>query len=90
MGRQVVQSVGSVDLVQFGNKVLVASPAQLQPFKDAIVLKINSPGTAEIVETNGFGNYGEEVILIADSAGMTKELNFAGTTMLPESESTVI
>ena len=74
---------GATDLVAMGGKVLIASPGEDDPFKDAGELTPTGPDAARITRATGFGNYGQTASLIRDRAGRVSAVMLAGTRLLP-------
>ena len=75
---------GATDLVPMGDKVMVASPALMNPFMDASELAISSRDRGRIGLANGFGSHGESVRRVRGRGGKVGELWLGGTRLLPE------
>ncbi len=75
---------GTTDLVPMGNKVLIATPGQANPFADAGELTITGPDTARVTQATGFGGFGQSAALVRNRAGRITELVLAGMHLLPQ------
>jgi D-alanyl-D-alanine carboxypeptidase len=80
---------GAVDLLPMADKVLVATPAMLNPFMDATEIeagKRDRHGDAQgrIALAGAFGSHGEPVRLTRDAGGKAAEFWLAGGKLLPE------
>ena len=76
---------GASDLVPVGQgKVLVAIPAQAQPFFDATVIEVDGADTGKVVEAQAFGDLGEPVRCVRDSNGSFASVWIGGKHQLRE------
>ncbi|PNG27292.1 serine hydrolase domain-containing protein [Methylocella silvestris] len=75
---------GARDLVPMGDKVLVALPAQLNPFADVSELTSCGAGAATITKAGGFGNFGEPARLVRSDKGEVSEVWLAGDRLQSE------
>lgn len=75
---------GALDLVPMGRTVQIAVPDQMQPFADAGELTVDSPTTARISRSNGFGSHGEPAIRTLGPDGTATALRLGGAELLPE------
>lgn len=76
----------ALDLVPMGNRVLVATPALLNPFLDAGELAISGPDHGHIAQAPGLGNHGEPVRRRRGADGTVEEVWLGGTRLLPEAQ----
>jgi CubicO group peptidase (beta-lactamase class C family) len=77
---------GAVDLVPVGNKVLVATPAFLNPFLDASELAVTGHDHGRIALAGGFASHGEPTRLVRGGRGRVTELWLGGGKLLPEAK----
>ncbi len=75
---------GAGDWLPMGNRVLVATPAWLNPLLDATEIVPTGRDRGRIDQAGGYGNYGEAVSLQRGANGKVKEVQFAGFRLLPE------
>jgi D-alanyl-D-alanine carboxypeptidase len=75
---------GAVDLVPVGRKVLVASPARLEPFAEASELDVVNATDGRIVLADGFSSHGEPVVRTIGSNGAPTRLTLGGAELVPE------
>jgi len=74
---------GAGDWLPMGNRVLVATPAWLNPLMDASEIVPSSRDEGRI-EAAGYANHGEAVRRIRDGRGRVKEVQFAGFRLQSE------
>ena len=77
------------DIVRLGGDLLVVDPDLLDPIADASRLEAVDAGDADgdelrIVDTGGYGSFGERVRYEWDEAGTARRVRFAGAWLLPE------
>ena len=75
---------GPTDLVPMGDKVLLASPGQNNPFLKAPELTITGTDTARITQAGAFHSFGEPARLVRGKGGKVVELRVAGGVALSE------
>ncbi|ACK49108.1 beta-lactamase [Methylocella silvestris BL2] len=75
---------GATDLTPMGHKVLVALPAQLNPFADVSELTPCGADAATITKAGGFGNFGEPARLVRNDKGDVSEVWLAGDRLQSE------
>ncbi len=75
---------GPLDAVPIGDKVIMANPALLNPFMDAIEIAVDGRQRGRIVEANAFANYGEAASLIRGKSRRAHGLQLGGVRLLPE------
>jgi CubicO group peptidase (beta-lactamase class C family) len=75
---------GAFDLLPVGDKVLVASPALLNPVLDASELKITGRDSGDIALAGSFANHGEKVRRVRDGRGKVSEFWLAGGKLVSE------
>ena len=78
MDRQVWNSGEAVDLVAFGNRVLVAQPDRLDPFKAADEITLTEEHQGTISLSGGYGIHGEPARLERGRDGKVNEVWFGG------------
>ncbi len=71
-------SAEAVDLVAFGNRVLVAQPSLLDPFKDADEITVTGQRQGTISLSGGYGIHGEPARLECSRDGKVNEVWFGG------------
>jgi hypothetical protein len=69
---------GATDLVPIGNRVIVASPALLNPLLDATEIEVTGRDAGRIVLAPGFRSYGEAVRRTRTKAGTITDIWVAG------------
>ncbi len=72
------------DLVPFADKVLVANPAQFDPFFDASEIAVEGPDHGRIARASGFGSPGETARLARDDAGALESVWIGGAHLVTE------
>lgn len=72
---------GAVDLVPVGSKVLVATPALLNPFMDASEISVAGRHRGVLSLAQGFGSHGEPAELVIGRGGKAKEVKLAGSRL---------
>lgn len=72
------------DLVPFADTVLIANPAQFDPFSDASEITIEGPDLGRIGKASGFGSPGEPARLLRDGTGAVDSVQLGGTHLLSE------
>jgi CubicO group peptidase (beta-lactamase class C family) len=77
---------GAFDLLPVGDKVLVASPALLNPVLDASELTVTGRDSGDIALAGSFGNHGEKVRRVRDGRGKVTEFWLAGGKLVSESK----
>jgi len=77
---------GTVDLLPMGRKVLVATPAFLNPLMDASELQITGRDSGRIALASGTASHGERIRRVRDARGRVKEVWLAGGKLLPEAQ----
>jgi len=75
---------GAVDLVPMGAKVLVASPALLNPFADASEIKVIGRDDGRVALANGYAGHGEPARLVRNRRGRVTEFRLGGGRLLSE------
>lgn len=75
---------GALDTVPMGDRVVLASPAQLAPVADASEIVLSRPLEGRIAAASGFGSYGEPARLTLSAEGVPQRLTLGGTELLPE------
>ncbi len=75
---------GTVDFLPAGDRVLLASPGQLNPLADAGIVKVLGRDRGQIESDGGFGNHGEEVRLERTPKGAVRSVIHAGTKLVSE------
>jgi CubicO group peptidase (beta-lactamase class C family) len=76
---------GCFDLVPMGEKVLVATPALLDPFMDASEIAVSGRDQGRVAEAGGFASFGEEVRRIR-KRGKVAEIYATGSMLRSEAE----
>ena len=76
----------ALDLVPMGNRVLVATPALLNPIADASELAISGADKGHVALATGLANHGEAVRRRRGANGTIEEVWLGGTRLLPEKE----
>ena len=66
------------DLVPFGDRVLVASPGQLDPFAGADQITVTGKNSGFISESGGYWSYGEDARLVMTKDSKVKEVWLGG------------
>jgi CubicO group peptidase (beta-lactamase class C family) len=74
----------AVDLVPMGGQVLVAAPAQANPFADVSELSVTGPDEAVIRKAGGFGSHGETARLMRGRGGKVTSVVIAGGKLVDE------
>lgn len=77
---------GVSDLVPVGDKVLVATPALLNPFLDASELEIAGRDRGRVALAGGFINHGEPVRRVRTARAANAELWLGGVKLVPEAK----
>ncbi len=77
-------SFGAGDWLPMGNRVLVATPAWLNPLFDASEIVPTGRDSGRIEQAAGYANHGEAVTLYRGANGKVREVQFAGFRLLPE------
>jgi D-alanyl-D-alanine carboxypeptidase len=72
------------DLVAFADKVLLANPAQFDPFFDASTIAVEAPDRGRIVKGSGFGSPGETARLMRDATGKVDSVWIGAAQFIPE------
>jgi D-alanyl-D-alanine carboxypeptidase len=67
-----------------GNRVLISTPAQLNPLADAAEVEVTGPDARRIALATGIGHHGETVSRRRGAGGEVEEIRFAGIRLLPE------
>jgi D-alanyl-D-alanine carboxypeptidase len=75
---------GAFDLLPVGDKVLIASPALLNPVLDASELAVESRDKGRIALAGGFANHGETVRRVRDGRGKVTEFWLSGARLVGE------
>lgn len=75
---------GAIDLVPMGDKVLVATPVNFNPFIDASEIAVRGRDSGWVKLAGGFANHGEPVRLVRDKRGGLREFWLSGAKLLPE------
>lgn len=76
----------AVDFVAKGKKMYCASPNSWHPFYYADEIEKIGQDTFNIIKSNSYGHEGELVKFTLDSSSAVKEVNFAGSKLLPEAQ----
>jgi len=74
------------DLVPIGDRVLVAAPAQVNPFADASELEISAADEGRIALAPGQRSHGEPVRRTRAAGGEVEEVWLGGTRLVPEAK----
>ncbi len=74
----------AVDLVAIGDRVLVANPAQPNPFADVPELTVTGADEARIARAGGFASHGEAARLVRGRTGKVNAVFLAGAKLLDE------
>jgi CubicO group peptidase (beta-lactamase class C family) len=77
---------GCFDLVPMGERVMVATPALLDPFMDASEVEVAGRDKGRVAEAGGFASFGEEVRLIR-KRGRVAEVYATGSRLQNEEQS---
>ena len=77
-------TMGAVDLVPAGNRVLAANPHLIQPFMDASEIEIAGRDTGRISLANGYASHGQAVRRSRNAAGAVTDIWLAGANLKRE------
>ena len=72
------------DLIPFGNRVIVASPSQLDPFSDADEITVTSMDQGFISLAKALNSYGEEARLMSGKGTQVREVWLGGKRLVTE------
>ena len=75
---------GTEDLVPFGDKVMLAAPALLNPFSGAEEITVTARDKGTISLGGGYGSHGEDARLVRGRDGRVKEVQLGGACLVPE------
>ncbi|MSP49620.1 MAG: class A beta-lactamase-related serine hydrolase [Alphaproteobacteria bacterium] len=75
---------GCFDYVPVGDRVMVATPALLDPFMDASEIEVTGRAKGRVVLAGGFASHGEEVSRKLSKSGRTLEVKMTGMRLLDE------
>ena len=79
---------GPSDLVPAGDRVVVASPALMNPLAKMPELTVTGVDEAVISYAGGFGSFGEPAALVRDSSGAVVEVRMGGSRLMSEADLT--
>ncbi len=74
---------GAVDLVPFGQQVMVANPVLINPFLDASRIEVTGRDAGRITQATGYASHGEAVRRVRTKSGVS-EIWLAGARIRPE------
>ena len=74
------------DLVPIGDRVILAAPAQLNPFAEASELEISGADEGRIALAPGMRNHGEPVRRVRAASGEIAEVWLGGIRLVPEAQ----
>ena len=75
-----------VDLVPVGDRVLAASPAQLNPLSDAAEIEVTGADQGRIVLATGLASHGETARRKRGPGGAVEEVWLGGARLVPEAQ----
>lgn len=75
---------GVLDLVASGDRIVLANPAQSDPFAFVPCIQITGPDTGRLEQCNAFSSCGEPARLVRGVDGRVAALDLAGDLWLPE------
>jgi hypothetical protein len=75
-----------VDLVPVGDRVLAASPAQLNPLSDAAEIEVTGSDQGRIVLATGLASHGETARRKRGPGGAVEEVWLGGVRLVPEAQ----
>ena len=74
------------DLVPIGDRVILAAPAQLNPFAEASELEISGADVGRIALAPGMRNHGEPVRRVRAASGEIAKVRLGGIRLVPEAQ----
>ena len=75
---------GATDLVPGREKVLVALPAENNPFFDASEIQVTGKDCGKVVKSQAYGRFGETCQLIRGTAGHVEQVRIGGVLLVRE------
>ncbi len=75
----------AIDLVPFADRVLIASPDQLDPFASPDVIAVTAKDLGVISQSDGYGIHGESARLVRNRNKEVMEVWLGGNRWIPES-----